>query len=357
MLSSFGRIFDRQRELETLLGQSDQTDRKAYIEATKEFSQVNELVALITEYKGLLNSIEENQQLLIESSQDIEMKALVQEELEDQEALSQTLKQRLMQKLIPKDENDGRPIIIEIRAGTGGEEASLFCGELFKAYQRYMELHQLKIEILGSSSSSSGGLKEVVFSVKGAEAWTTFKYDSGTHRVQRVPVTETSGRIHTSAITVAVLPEPEAVDIDIETKDLRIDTYRSSGPGGQSVNTMDSAIRITHLPSGLVVTCQDEKSQFKNKAKAMRILRARLLEQMQREEVQKRSIDRKTQVGTGDRSEKIRTYNFPQNRFTDHRINLTLYNLHEIMEGKFESIRLAFAENEYKNIFNNEANK
>jgi peptide chain release factor 1 len=282
------------------------------------------------------------------------MRGLVEEELARLAQRREVLEKRILQSLLPPDKNDGRPVIVEIRAGTGGEEAALFAGDLFRMYQRFAESQDISLEMLSfSTTSGKGGVKEAIFALKGENAWKTFKYEAGTHRVQRVPETESSGRIHTSAVTVAILPEPEAVEIDLDPRDLRIDTFRSSGPGGQSVNTMDSAVRVTHLPTQLVVSCQDEKSQHKNKQKAFRILRARLLARKEREENRKRSSDRRQQIGSGDRSEKIRTYNFPQNRVTDHRINLSLYSLPEILEGKLEDLSLALAEREYRDASRN----
>ncbi len=240
--------------------------------------------------------------------------------------------------LLPKDPNDTKNTILEIRAGTGGDEAALFCADLYRAYARFAERKGWRVEVLSSSETGLGGLKEIVFKLSGENVFSQMKFEGGVHRVQRVPDTETQGRIHTSAVTVAVLPEAEDVDLKIEEKDLQFDVYRSSGPGGQSVNTTDSAVRVTHKPSGLVVTCQDEKSQHKNKAKALMILKARLLAQMQAEEDAKRSANRKGQVGSGDRSERIRTYNFPQNRVTDHRINLTLYRLEVVIDGDFQEL-------------------
>ena len=240
--------------------------------------------------------------------------------------------------LLPKDPNDEKNVIVEIRAGTGGEEAALFAGDLFRMYSRYAEKRNWKVDVITHHPTGVGGLKEIIAMIQGKGAYSVFKYESGTHRVQRVPATETQGRIHTSAVTVAVLAEAEEVDVEIDPSELKVDVYRSTGPGGQSVNTTDSAVRLTHLPSGLVVTCQDEKSQLKNKVKAMKVLRARLLDQMIMEQNEKRSEERKIQVGTGDRSGRIRTYNFPQGRVSDHRINLTLYKLDHILQGNIEEL-------------------
>jgi peptide chain release factor 1 len=269
---------------------------------------------------------------------DPEMRAMAQEELTGLEARLPALEGELKVLLLPKDPNDDKNVVVEIRAATGGDEASLFAAEVYRMYTRFAELHRWKVEILSTSESAVGGLKEVSFVVEGQGVYSQLKYESGVHRVQRVPATETQGRVHTSAITVAVLPEAEEVDVKIEQKDLRIDTFCSSGPGGQSVNTTYSAIRITHLPTNTVVSCQDEKSQIKNREKAMRVLRARLYEVEQERLHQIEAAQRKSQVGTGDRSEKIRTYNFPQNRLTDHRIGMTSHQLAEIMEGRMQSV-------------------
>jgi peptide chain release factor 1 len=269
---------------------------------------------------------------------DADMRAMAQEELSQLEEALPLIEEELKLLLLPKDPNDEKNVVVEIRAATGGDEASLFAAEVYRMYTRFAELHRWKVEILSTSESSVGGLKEVSFLIEGDRVYSQLKYESGVHRVQRVPETETQGRVHTSAITVAVLPEAEEVDVKIEQKDLRIDTFCSSGPGGQSVNTTYSAIRITHLPTNTVVSCQDEKSQIKNREKAMRVLRARLYEVEQERVHQIEAAQRKSQVGTGDRSEKIRTYNFPQNRLTDHRIGLTLHQLSDIMEGRLQSV-------------------
>ena len=348
MFANFSKIIAQKEELEKKLSESSWSGNSEFIELTKKYQNFNQLILLKEEYDVKSQELEDNKALFSESEDDSEMLQLIEEDIQKLEIDLSTLEKKIKLKLLPPDKNDGRPVIIEIRAGTGGEEASLFTADLFKMYQRYAESISLTVEVLSLSSASKGGLKEVVFSIKGNSAWSQFKYESGTHRVQRVPITESSGRIHTSAVTVAIMAEPEDVDVKINESELRIDTYRSSGPGGQSVNTMDSAIRITHLPTGLVVTCQDEKSQLKNKLKAMRILRARLLDKIQEDENKKRSEERKQQVGSGDRSEKIRTYNFPQSRLTDHRINLNLYNLLEILAGDMDSLILALAEAEYK---------
>jgi peptide chain release factor 1 len=273
---------------------------------------------------------------IIEADEDEELVVIAKEELDSLETRKTTLEEELKMMLIPKDPNDIKNAIIEIRAGTGGDEAGIFAGDLYRLYTRYCELNKLKIEIMNSNPSERGGFKEIIFNVIGEEAYGKLKYESGVHRVQRVPETETQGRIHTSAASVVILPEAEDVDIDINPNDLRIDVFRSSGPGGQSVNTTDSAVRITHIPSGMVVTCQDEKSQLKNKNKALKVLKSRLLDKARQEKNSDIASQRKSMVAGGDRSAKIRTYNYPQGRVTDHRINLTLYKLDRIMEGEID---------------------
>jgi peptide chain release factor 1 len=282
--------------------------------------------------------IEGVEQLLEEKETEEEFRLLAQEELTALEKKKEQYFLTLRTLLLPKDPHDEKSVILEIRAGTGGEEAALFVADLFRMYTKYAEKEQWKVEILDSHPTGIGGFKEIIAAVEGKGVYNRLKYESGTHRVQRVPVTEASGRIHTSAVTVAILPEAEEVEIEIKPEELRIDVFRSSGPGGQSVNTTDSAVRITHLPTGLVVSCQDEKSQHKNKAKALKVLRARLLDQLEAAQEAKRSQERRIQVGSGDRSERIRTYNFPQNRVTDHRINLTLYQLENILEGELDAV-------------------
>jgi peptide chain release factor 1 len=311
-------------------------DRQAYQNLVREHAELNKIVSVFKEYQKILQGIEDSTELL--QDVDPEIKNLAREELSDLNQNKDRLEDDLKKLLLPKDPNDDKNVIVEIRAGTGGEEAALFAGDLFRMYTRYAEDRNWQVEVMAQHLTGVGGIKEIIALVHGKGAYSQFKYESGIHRVQRVPTTEAQGRIHTSAVTVAVLPEAEEVDVEIEPSDLKIDVFRSTGPGGQSVNTTDSAVRITHLPTGLVVTCQDEKSQLKNKNKALKVLRARLLDKITQEQNEKRSEERKNQVGSGDRSGRIRTYNFPQNRVTDHRIGLTLYKLDDIMAGDLSEL-------------------
>ena len=313
-----------------------QNDREAMHKASKAHRDLEAIVDKFRDYKQLAQGVEDAR--LMATEPDAEIAAMAAEELAELEPRREAAEAELTIMLLPKDPNDEKNVILEIRAGTGGDEASLFVAEVFKMYLRFAEQHRWKVEVLSESESSVGGLKEVIALIEGERVYSQMKYESGVHRVQRVPATETQGRVHTSAITVAVLPEAEEVDVKIEAKDLRIDTFCSSGPGGQSVNTTYSAIRITHLPTNTVVSCQDEKSQIKNREKAMRVLRSRLYEVEMDRQHEALAKERKQQVGSGDRSEKIRTYNFPQNRLTDHRIGLTLHQLDLIMQGRLQSI-------------------
>jgi peptide chain release factor 1 len=338
MFEKLESVAQRFHKLEEDLGNPDLlSNQKEYQQVAKERSELAPIVEKYAHYKKLKEQVQENQ-VLFESEEDPEMRELVRDEIAGLKDRLDAAEDELKLMLAPKDPNDDRNVILEIRAGTGGEEAALFVADLFRMYSRYAETRRWKVEILDSNPTGIGGFKEIIASVNGKAAFSRLKFERGVHRVQRVPVTESQGRIHTSAVTVAVLPEAEEVDVFIDPNDLRVDVFRSSGPGGQSVNTTDSAVRITHVPTGLVVICQDEKSQHKNKAKALKVLRARLLDSMQREQEAKIAQDRKSQVGTGDRSERIRTYNFPQNRVSDHRINLTLYKLDVILTGMLDDL-------------------
>ncbi len=337
----------RHKELEILVADPDlHRDQARAADTMREHARLSEILAQFSRLEELQQSIAENQELLAED--DAELRALAEEELSRLEKELPQCRQTLDLLLVPPDPLDSKNIIMEIRAGTGGDEASLFAADLYRMYTRYAETQGWRVEIIETTATEVGGFKEIIVSVTGQSVYSTLKFESGVHRVQRIPSTESGGRIHTSAVTVAVLPEAEETDIQIRQEELRIDVYRSSGPGGQSVNTTDSAVRITHLPTGLVVICQDEKSQHKNKAKALRVLKARLFEQEETRRREAEAADRRSQVGSGDRSERIRTYNFPQNRLTDHRINLTLYRLDSIIQGDLtevtRSLQLAAAE-------------
>jgi len=313
------------------------SDSARYQKTAKAHSELTPVVQKYREYKDLTRGIAESKALL-EDETDPEMVSYAEEELAKLEKRVGEVEEELKILLLPKDPNDEKNVILEIRAGTGGDEATLFAAEIFRMYNRYAETQRWRVEVLSTSESGVGGLKEVIALIEGQRVYSRLKYESGVHRVQRVPQTETQGRVHTSAVTVAVLPEAEDVDIKIDPKDIRIDTFCSSGPGGQSVNTTYSAVRITHLPTNTVVSCQDEKSQIKNREKAMRVLRARLYEMEQQKQQEALAKERKAMVGTGDRSEKIRTYNFPQNRVTDHRIGYTVHQLPEFMDGKLQPL-------------------
>jgi peptide chain release factor 1 len=313
---------------------SGSVDSKLFVKKSKEYSSLGNIISVAREYVGFESEKKDLEQLLQDKTNDSEIIEMAEKDLIAMKLKKEKHENELKLFLLPKDEDDDKNAIVEIRAGTGGLEASLFCSDLFKMYEKVCSKKKWQLEIINISKSEAGGFKEVIFSVNGSDIYSYLKYESGVHRVQRIPETETQGRVHTSAATVAVLPEAEDVDIQIKDSDLRIDVFRAGGPGGQSVNTTDSAVRITHLPSGVVVSQQDEKSQHKNKAKALKILRSRVYEAEKRKKDQERSSNRRSQIGTGDRSERIRTYNFPQGRVTDHRINLTLHKLDEFLSGE-----------------------
>ena len=337
MFNKLKGVEERFGQLEVLLSDPKVLqDRTAYQKYAREHSDLSEIVTVFRSYKEIDQELDDSLELL--KDDDPEIKSLAKEEVERLSAQKDRMELQLKKLLIPKDPLDAKNVLLEIRAGTGGDEAGLFAADLYKMYTRYAEGRQWKLDTMSHNTTGVGGLKEVIALIKGKGAYSRFKYESGTHRVQRVPTTETQGRIHTSAVTVAVLPEADDVEIEVDPGQLRVDVFRSTGPGGQSVNTTDSAVRLTHLPTGLVVTCQDEKSQHKNKAKAMKVLRARLLDQKVQEQNAQRSQERKNQVGSGDRSERIRTYNFPQGRVTDHRVGLTLYKLDAILQGEIDEI-------------------
>jgi len=335
MVENLDEVEKRCRELSARLNTSEIFQNPLeYKRVAKEHSHLQEILKVYKRHKDLARQIDENKELLSEEEE--ELREMARAEIQGLKERLQETEKELTLLLLPKDPNDEKNILLEIRAGTGGEEAALFASDLFRMYGKYAESKQWKVEVLSSHPTGLGGLKEIIGLIQGERVYSRLKHEAGVHRVQRVPETETQGRIHTSAVTVAVLPEADEVDFKIDPSELRIDIFRSSGPGGQSVNTTDSAVRITHLPTGLVVSCQDEKSQHKNKAKAMRILSARFKDRMEQEQHQEISQQRKTMVGTGDRSERIRTYNFPQGRVTDHRIGLTIHQLERVLEGELD---------------------
>ncbi|HXJ78494.1 MAG TPA: peptide chain release factor 1 [Candidatus Methylomirabilis sp.] len=338
MFDKLRQIEERYRELNRALSDPLVIGQPAvYARTAKAAADLAETVQKFDDYKTVLRRISEARHLLDEET-DREMREMAQAEIDDQQSRQAGLEEELRGLLIPRDPNDDKNVFLEIRAGAGGDEAGLFAADLARMYTKYAERQKWKVEVIDAHPTGIGGLKETVLLIQGRGAWSRLKFERGVHRVQRVPATESSGRIHTSTVTVAVLPEAEDVDVKIEDRDVQVDVYRSSGPGGQGVNTTDSAVRLTHLPTGLVVTCQDERSQIKNRAKAMRVLRARLLERAQNEQAAAIAADRRSQVGTGERSERIRTYNFPQGRVSDHRINLTLHRLPAILEGDLDEM-------------------
>lgn len=346
MLHKLASLEEKYDELTEQLSKPEVlSDQSRFQKYAKAHSDLSEIVSLYREYKSLIEQIKDAQEMLQEDH-DSDFEEMLQEEMETLQTEKERTEHELRVLLLPRDPNDEKSVIMEIRAGTGGEEAALFASDLFRMYTRYAELQGWKIDIMDSHYTDIGGIKEIIFVIDGQGAYSKLKYESGVHRVQRVPSTESGGRIHTSAATVAVLPEAEEVEVDIDPNEIRVDVYCSSGPGGQSVNTTQSAVRITHIPTGLVVTCQDEKSQHKNKAKALRVLRARLKEIMEAELSAEMAGTRKNQVGSGDRSERIRTYNFPQGRVSDHRINLTLHKLDLILEGQLHEIIDALVAND-----------
>jgi len=338
-IDKLGEIEARYEELTAQLSDAGVfADNQRYQKTAKAHAELREVVEKYREWKGLKKSLDDTRALQEDSSSDAEMKALAQEETAQLSAKLEQAEADLKVLLLPKDPNDEKNVVLEIRAGTGGDEATLFAQELFRMYSRFAEAQRWRVEVLSTSVSGVGGLKEVIALVEGQRVYSKLKYESGVHRVQRVPSTEQQGRIHTSAVSVVVLPEVDEVEVQIDPKDIRIDTFCSSGPGGQSVNTTYSAVRITHLPTNTVVSCQDEKSQIKNRAKAMRVLRSRLYELELQAQQKQITEERRSMIGSGDRSEKIRTYNFPQNRVTDHRIGLTLHQLDRVMDGKLEEV-------------------
>jgi peptide chain release factor 1 len=339
MFENLSDINEKRETLEMQLSDPDLVnDQRRYQEIVREHFLVAKMSDLYNRYEAVCRDLKDNQELIQNEGQEPELAELARDELSGLSEQQDSLEEEIRILLLPRDPNDEKNTLLEIRAGTGGDEAALFVSDLFRMYSRYAESKGWKVEIMSSNPIGIGGFKEIIALISGDQVYSRLKYESGVHRVQRVPETETQGRVHTSAVTVAVIPEAEEVDLHIEPNELKFDVYRASGPGGQSVNTTDSAVRITHLPTGLVVTCQDEKSQHKNKAKALQVLRARLLDKLEQEQHDKISEERRSLIGSGDRSERIRTYNFPQGRLTDHRVNLTLYKLDHIISGNLDEV-------------------
>lgn len=346
MLEKLEKVKARFQEIESQLSKPEiVSDQDNFKKLTREHSQLMPVVQEFASLVQMKSDLEDSEQMLEEET-DSDMREMLREERDSLTEKIAELEDKLLIMLLPKDPNSGKNIIIEIRAGTGGDEAALFAADLFRMYSRYADLKKWKLEVIDINQTEIEGFKEVIFSLSGEEVYDDMKYESGGHRVQRIPTTEAGGRIHTSAVTVAVMPEAEESDVDIKPEDIRFDAYRASGHGGQSVNTTDSAVRLTHIPTGIIVTCQDEKSQLKNKTKAMRVLRARVYEIAERERREEEAKLRKSQVGSGDRSQRIRTYNFPQGRMTDHRINLTLYSLEAILNGELQQVIEPLKKNE-----------
>ena len=338
LLEKLKELYDRYYEIQEMMGDPEViADRKRFVKLNKDYKDLEPIVKAYNDYSNILNNIKTSEEML-HNEDDPEMKNMAKEELEDLRKKKEEMEEKIKYLLIPKDPEDEKNAVVEIRAGTGGDEASIFAGDLFRMYSKFIEKQGWKIEPISNTEGTVGGFKEIIFNVSGENAYGTMKFESGVHRVQRVPQTETQGRVHTSAASVAVLPEAEEFDVEINENDIRRDTFCASGPGGQSVNTTYSAIRLTHHPTGIVVSCQDEKSQLKNYNKAMRVLRSRIYEREYQKYLAEIASKRKTMVSTGDRSAKIRTYNFPQSRVTDHRINLTVYNLQSVMNGDLEEI-------------------
>ncbi len=357
MFEKLSFIEDRYDELSKKIADPEViSDQATFAKLCKEQSDISPIVEKYREFKALRQTIEENEELLSDPDTDKELKELAEEEIKESKQKIEIIDGELKILLLPKDPNDDKSVIVEIRGGAGGEEAALFAGDLFRMYTMFAESNRWKTEILSSNPTDIGGFKEISFSIDGAGAYSKLKFESGVHRVQRIPSTESGGRIHTSTVTVAVLPEVEEVEVSIDANDLRIDVFRAGGPGGQCVNTTDSAVRITHLPTGLVVSCQDEKSQHKNKDKAMKILRSRLYDLVQSQQHEQIAQERKSQVGTGDRSERIRTYNFPQGRVTDHRIGLTLHRLDAVLNGDLDEILSALITTHQSELLKGENN-